>query len=85
MKLSGKHHLTRAYREKKQKGVDKGEKMCGKALKSKLAFRGGAAHEIYTKIFAGNAAFYDPGNGGAPRTIRQAAGAGFYPFPDADL
>ena len=59
--------------------------MCGKALKSKLAFRGGAAHEIYTKIFAGNAAFYDPGNGGAPRTIRQAAGAGFYPSPDADL
>ena len=59
--------------------------MCGEALKSKLAFRGDAAHEIYTKIFAGNAAFYDPGNGGAPRTIRQAAGAGFYPSPDADL
>ena len=59
--------------------------MCGEALKSKIAFRGDAAHEIYTKIFAGNAAFYDPGNGGAPRTIRQAAGAGFYPSPDADL
>ena len=59
--------------------------MCGEALKSKLAFRGDAAHEIYTKIFAGNAAFYDPENGGAPRTIRQAAGAGFYPSPDADL
>ncbi len=59
--------------------------MCGEALKSKLAFRGDAAHEIYTKIFAGNAAFYDPENGGASRTIRQAAGAGFYPTPDADL
>lgn len=58
--------------------------MCGEALKSKLAFRGGA-HEIHTKIFAGNAAFYDPENGGAPRTIRQAAGTGFYPSPDADL
>ena len=58
--------------------------MCSEALKSKLAFRGGA-HEIYTKIFAGNAAFYDSENGGAPRTIRQAAGAGFYPSPDADL
>ena len=59
--------------------------MCGEALKSKLAFRGDAAHEIYTKIFAGNAAFYDPENGGAPRPICQAAGAGFYPSPDADL
>ena len=59
--------------------------MCGEALKSKFAFQSFAAHEIYTKIFARNAAFYDPGNGGAPRTIRQAAGAGFYPSPDADL
>ena len=32
--------------------------MCGEALKSKFAFREGA-HEIHTKIFAGNAAFYE--------------------------
>ena len=31
-------------------------------------------HETYTKTFAGNAGFYDPENGGAPRPICQAAG-----------
>ncbi|WP_301091244.1 hypothetical protein, partial [Faecalibaculum rodentium] len=38
--------LTNKF-QKKEKSLDKGKKMCGKALKTRLIFRG-RAHEIHS-------------------------------------
>ena len=47
LKLSNAIKLTRHFQEKHKKALDKNEKMCGKALKTRLIFRG-RAHEIHS-------------------------------------
>ena len=44
--LSNAIKLTNKF-QKKEKSLDKGKKMCGKALKTRLIFRG-RAHEIHS-------------------------------------
>ena len=46
LKLSNAIKLTNKF-QKKEKSLDKGKKMCGKALKTRLIFRG-RAHEIHS-------------------------------------
>ncbi len=45
LKLSNAIKLTNKFQKKKS--LDKGKKMCGKALKTRLIFRG-RAHEIHS-------------------------------------
>jgi hypothetical protein len=46
LNLSNAIKLTNKF-QKKEKSLDKGKKMCGKALKTRLIFRG-RAHEIHS-------------------------------------
>ena len=46
LKLRNAIKLTNKF-QKKEKSLDKGKKMCGKALKTRLIFRG-RAHEIHS-------------------------------------
>ena len=46
VKLTNAIKLTNKF-QKKEKSLDKGKKMCGKALKTRLIFRG-RAHEIHS-------------------------------------
>ena len=61
------------------------EKMCGKALKSELAFQEGAAHEIHTSHIAGDTTFPNPETGGDAGAVCPAARTGLHPAPDTEF
>ena len=70
--------------KKDKKGVDKREKMCGEALKSKLLFRRDA-HELHTEDAAEDIEFDDPKTGRTSRRICKTTGPGLHTAPNADL
>ena len=59
--------------------------MCGKALKSELAFQEEDAHEIHTRYIAGGPAFDDSETGGGAGAVCPAARTRLQPAPDTEF
>ena len=66
-----------------QKALDKNEKMCGKALKTRLIFRG-RTNEEHGRSVERKTVIHNRSNGGAPGAVRKEPGQGFYPAAVAD-
>ena len=59
--------------------------MCGEALKSEIAFREEATHEIHTDRIERDAAFADSETGGDAGAVCPAARTRLHPTPDTEF
>ena len=72
------HQVNQIFPKEVQKAFDKNEKMCGKALKTRLIFRG-RTNEEHGRSVERKTVIHNRSNGGAPGAVRKEPGQGFYP------